>query len=551
LTGASTTLCVVCGLVIIAPKPRQTTHAGDCRRKRDRELALEGRMRRIDRDRERLVMPGGPVDGNFLRYLAAEHHRPLETLVALAGGGDPFTAGDGYRLRNAQWLVGLWRALDLPAGIHTRRVHYRLVSLATPPQRPDGRPYENTRACSELVGNAVRDAIYLGLLPGGAIVDNKNPAPVEFLVGPGEPARVNLPDAIYSSRELGSYEIRDYELPELPSLPELPTLPMVYLTRPKIAPRYHVEIWCEKSTVNDVLVPLGQRHGVNIATATGEFSATACRNLVDRAEESGRAVRILYVSDFDPSGFGMPVAVARKIEFELQKRNRGYLDIQVRPVALTHEQCTDWNLPRTPTKDTDSRAAGFEDRFGEGATELDALEAIYPGRLAEILTAEIRRYAADPTLDARVDEVAIDLGIELHRLSRKVASDYEPQMQPLEAEREVIAQELDEIHQEFRHEIERLVAEFHEKVRPLWERAAPIWDLAKVVWTAARVSLEAEMPDLDAVEWPVAAIGDEDPDPIFDSRRTYIEQIDRYKAHQGKPTSRRPSGTRLRRSRAR
>ena len=33
--------------------------------------------------------------------------------------------------------------------------------------------------------------------------------------------------------------------------------------------------------------------------------------------------------------------------------------------------------------------------------------------------------------------------------------------------------------------------------------------------------------------------GDEDEDPLFDSRRKFVEQTDRYKRHQGKPTERR------------
>jgi hypothetical protein len=40
------------------------------------------------------------------------------------------------------------------------------------------------------------------------------------------------------------------------------------------------------------------------------------------------------------------------------------------------------------------------------------------------------------------------------------------------------------------------------------------------------------------VDWPEPDEGHEDPDPPFDSTRDYIEQIDRFKHHQGKPTAR-------------
>ena len=44
-------------------------------------------------------------------------------------------------------------------------------------------------------------------------------------------------------------------------------------------------------------------------------------------------------------------------------------------------------------------------------------------------------------------------------------------------------------------------------------------------------------PDADDFEWPEPREADEWPDPLFDSGRGYIEQIDRYKRHQDKPTS--------------
>jgi hypothetical protein len=58
----------------------------------------------------------------------------------------------------------------------------------------------------------------------------------------------------------------------------------------------------------------------------------------------------------------MPVAVARKIEFELYRRELLDLDIQVRPIVLTHEQCVEYQLPRIPLKETERRAEAFETR---------------------------------------------------------------------------------------------------------------------------------------------------------------------------------------------
>src|SRR6185437_10679057 len=92
-----------------------------------------------------------------------------------------------------------------------------------------------------------------------------------------------------------------------PGTVEFPSLPWLYLRRPTIPQRFHVELWVEKSTMNDVLAPLAQRYGVNLITGEGELSATACYRLIERAKQGGKPIRILYLSDFDPAGDTMPV----------------------------------------------------------------------------------------------------------------------------------------------------------------------------------------------------------------------------------------------------
>jgi predicted nucleic acid-binding Zn ribbon protein len=49
--------------------------------------------------------------------------------------------------------------------------------------------------------------------------------------------------------------------------------------------------------------------------------------------------------------------------------------------------------------------------------------------------------------------------------------------------------------------------------------------------------LSNEAPDADYLDWPLPDDGFEN--PLFDSTREYVEQMDRYKEHQGKPTERR------------
>jgi hypothetical protein len=58
------------------------------------------------------------------------------------------------------------------------------------------------------------------------------------------------------------------------------------------------------------------------------------------------------------------------------------------------------------------------------------------------------------------------------------------------------------------------------------------------VLTAIQHDLEDAAPDADDYDWPEPAEGDEDDNPLLDTTRDYIEQIDRFKEHQDKPTSR-------------
>ena len=87
----------------------------------------------------------------------------------------------------------------------------------------------------------------------------------------------------------------------------------------------------------------------------------------------------------------MPVAVARQIEFWLQD-DAPSADIKLTPLALTRDQVITDQLPRIPIKESDVRNAGFEERYGAGAVELDALEALYPGTLADLVREAIESY---------------------------------------------------------------------------------------------------------------------------------------------------------------
>jgi hypothetical protein len=367
-----------------------------------------------------------------------------------------------------------------------------IVSQNPPIQMLNGEPYINTEQCEGVLERTSLDARYLGLVP--PFVDRRNPPTVINLDDAEADDGVITTNTFNAEGGVQSHFITyvsDIMRPRLRILP--PTIPQ----------KFHLEIWFEKSTMNDIIMPLGVRYGINIERAVGEFSHTKCADFVARARASGKPVRILYGSHFDMAGQIMPVSVARKIEFMIRTMAPD-LDVQVRCIVLTKEQCEKYNLPRSPAKDTDRRTPGWEERHGEGITELDALEALHPGVLEEILVEEIERYY-DGDLDDRIEAVTAEVQADLDDITKRIHRKHAKALAALDAEREVHAATL--------KTFEKKVAKTLNKMKQ---------------------DLEAEAPDPNDADWPEPTEGDEDPDPLFDSTRDYVTQIRRYKKHQGK-----------------
>jgi hypothetical protein len=200
---------------------------------------------------------------------------------------------------------------------------------------------------------------------------------------------------------------------------------------------------------------------------------------------------------------------ARKVEFEICDGGHDHLDLQVRPILLDKEQVLHYGLPPIPMKDGEHRAEKFKERYGvEGATELDALEALHPGEFAAIVTREIERYI-DHTLDDRVEAAIEEMQGEIDGVNAGVRQRHAVGIKRLKAAHKKLA----------------VAVRAYEK-------------LARPILGGITHDLKAAIPELASYEWPTPALGDEDPDPMFDSTRTFLEQTDRYKRHQKKEISR-------------
>ena len=446
-----------------------------------------------------------------IKEVASEAGYAIPDMLVMARENDPFFIGSPAHVEKAQWFADLWRQFNYSTGVHLRRVHYQLVSQYTPTMH-DGKPYENTEGCWKYLCSAGRFARILGLVDPEAFEDHRNPPP-QILISDrwdGEPVpsieidepgwtlpsiTTDLGDNLYIAAPSISVDGYSYENSDQP---------------------YHIELWVEKSTVDDVLVPICRSKGANLVTGKGFQSITNAVNLLKRIADRGKPARIFYISDFDPAGDGMPVAVARQVEYWLETY-APEADIKLTPLVLTRDQVSKYRLPRIPLKDTDKRKGGFEDRHGEGAVELDALQSLYPGELARIVNEALAPYRDEDLWGKLSDTRAAATRRARQAWAGEIADERET-LTALEAEaREVVKR--------YRARLEDLSTALEVDLSPIAERLEVV-----------RQAIQDKIDDFDADFLPDRPDPDiDEPDEsdwLFDAERDYFDQLEVYHAHQ-------------------
>lgn len=443
------------------------------------------------------------------------HIKKVTDLLVLAPQNDPYYAGTATQVLQAEWFANLWDRFGYTTGIHLRRVHYQLVSQRDPLVRvkADGLPYENTEADWGYLQDASRMARYLGLVAPEAFEDHRNPDP--HLLAP-VPRPAPTPQWFVDEPYWRLPEIDDTRLTTSLYL-RVPT-PTVYGYDYELADQgYLLELWAEKSTMDDVLIPVCRELGVNLITSLGFQSITSVvkmiKNRVELAARLGRPTRIFYISDHDPAGDSMPVAVARQIQFWIDQYAPDG-DVALTPLALTREQVERYTLPRIPVKDTDLRKANFEALHGEGATELDALEALYPGELARIVREAVAPYR-DRTLARRLvhaESEAQDV----------IDAAWDQSIAQYQAALDEIQREASEIADRYQGELSRLSEQMASEIEPLQERL----DLLRQAIENESTALTVQLPLRPQPE----PFTDTPGDWLYRSDRDYLAQVAVFKA---------------------
>jgi len=126
----------------------------------------------------------------------------------------------------------------------------------------------------------------------------------------------------------------------------------------------YVEVWLEKDALAGVVTPVTEEYDVPLMVARGYASLSFLHSAAEHIAAMDVPTFIFHLGDYDPSG----VNAGEKIEQTLREL-APKAEIYFARIGVTLEQIQQWDLPTRPTKQTDSRAAGF----GDISVELDAI----------------------------------------------------------------------------------------------------------------------------------------------------------------------------------
>jgi len=134
---------------------------------------------------------------------------------------------------------------------------------------------------------------------------------------------------------------------------------------------YYCEVWIEKEALVGVIEPVCDRFRVPYIACRGYISQSesyAAGKRFKEKIEDGKHVRVFHLGDHDPSGVDM----TRDNQERLNLFSGEF--VKVERLALNMSQIGKYKPPPNPAKESDSRADGYIEKFGDSSWELDALD---------------------------------------------------------------------------------------------------------------------------------------------------------------------------------
>ena len=487
-------------------------------KKINRDMAFAGRIRQNGvplkgltnemRQKVEMVQESAQqwIDGFFQKEgLLQNDHKYLRVLDK-----DPFRAGINVTsAAMAVWFENVWNRLN-PDGktIHLRRLHYQIVSQIKEERekhfkKHDKGLYENNYTCWQYLLYASKYARELRMIDPLLIVDRRNPLPYgKFITSFEFGQQIDFPDWFVPKINLDSLLVGKFPVPGL-HIDEQMAREHVSALQP-----VHLEIWTEKATMNDILEDICRSYGIILVQNTGYSSITGIeRFLKERALQIDKPSVILYISDFDEAGENMPVMVSRTLQHRIVELKKKGLwcagkEISVHPIILTREQMESAEfetLPKAPAK------------TGVGTvTELDALEAIKPGRFREIVLENVQK-----VLDQKIID---NLPMKIESVKIKYQEVLRSRTSQLVMEAKELQQGLAVITDKYKQNLQHISNALQKEIEPYQEKLSSI---RKAISEQAEEALQEVEIDMTTEKQPSLD------DNLFLSSRSFRDQTKR------------------------
>jgi hypothetical protein len=356
-----------------------------------------------------------PAKGKLRQILeeAAEAHGfSLQDLTVLTALVDPYRLDTPAGHRDGEWLAKQLNDLYGPTKkAHWRGLHYAIVANGKI-RKPDGAIYVNTDdEWNWLIGAPAKAARWLGKIEFDRIVDQRNSPAIIYH------AKKVTPEARLS---IGL----EVEIPDADDIEPL-AYPVGFVPRQA----YHLVIFGEKSSLQEIVDPIAKRNEADLYLPSGEISDTLVYQMAKDGAEDGRPMVVFTLSDCDPAGWQMPVSIARKLQ-AFKDLFFPDLEFEVVQVALTPDQVKTIRpkLPETPLKAGENRADRWQEAFGVRQTEIDALTIPAKARILRRMLEEAIAPYIDRTLKDRNEQAeekwrndaqeAIDRQVDPEHLAR-------------------------------------------------------------------------------------------------------------------------------------
>jgi hypothetical protein len=154
---------------------------------------------------------------------------------------------------------------------------------------------------------------------------------------------------------------------------------------------YQIYVGVEKNGLRPTLQGWFDEYSVKVFAVGGYESVTFESDVNDAIMNDDRPAVLLYGGDLDPSGVDI---------FRNFKRYTGPWEHTER-VAITWEQTEENNIPRSPFAKNDSRNDSFLEEYGAlFQVEIDALDALAPGKMQEFYMDAFMKYWDDTAFEA-------------------------------------------------------------------------------------------------------------------------------------------------------